>query len=313
MGTLPAMADDVSSPDTSLTWIFGSSRSGSTWLSRMLGELAGVTVVDDPHLGHHLGVWRPIPLAWATASEVPPLRTLPEIKAEREGYFFNERYRDAWQPALRTLIAERFAAQAAEDEPGPDGRRHVVVKEPGSQAAGLLLDLFPDSNLLFLVRDGRDVIDSWLDAYSEGSWAIEEGAYPVAERGRVPLVEWLATVWVTRMRIVRECFERHDRGRRLLLRYEEMRRDPARVLREIRDTTGLADPDALLEEVAERHAFERTARGERGRGKEIRQARPGGWRRGLDEEEARAASRIMDPTLAELGYETAAAREPVSA
>jgi hypothetical protein len=46
-----------------LAWIFGSSRSGSTWLLRMLAALDGVVAIDDPHLGHHLGVWRPISLA----------------------------------------------------------------------------------------------------------------------------------------------------------------------------------------------------------------------------------------------------------
>jgi len=51
-----------------LAWIFGSSRSGSTWLLRMLSQLERVVPIDDPHLGHHLGVWRPIPLAWATSA-----------------------------------------------------------------------------------------------------------------------------------------------------------------------------------------------------------------------------------------------------
>jgi hypothetical protein len=71
-----------------LTWIFGSSRSGSTWLLRMLSELEGVVPIDDPHLGHHLGVWRPIPLAWATVDgDLPELTTLLELKAQEPGYF----------------------------------------------------------------------------------------------------------------------------------------------------------------------------------------------------------------------------------
>lgn len=79
-----------------LAWIFGSSRSGSTWLLKMLSDLEGVVPVDDPHLGHHLGVWRPIPLAWAACEDPPELTTLLEVKAEEPGYFFAERYRNAW-------------------------------------------------------------------------------------------------------------------------------------------------------------------------------------------------------------------------
>src|SRR3954468_8690097 len=97
-----------------LVWIFGSSRSGSTWLLRMLSELDDAVTIDDPHLGHHLGIWRPIPLAWATADRDPELTLLNDIKSEKPGYFFNERYRDTWEPALRDLIVARFDAQVRE-------------------------------------------------------------------------------------------------------------------------------------------------------------------------------------------------------
>ncbi len=96
-----------------LVWIFGSSRSGSSWLLRMLSELTQAVAIDDPHLGHHLGVWRPIPLAWAAADSLPELTTLTEVKRHKESYFFSDRHRDAWAPALRELIVARFDAQAS--------------------------------------------------------------------------------------------------------------------------------------------------------------------------------------------------------
>jgi hypothetical protein len=91
-----------------LAWIFGSSRSGSTWLLRMLSELERVIPVDDPHLGHHLGVWRPIPLAWATAKDPPKLGTLADYKRQKRDYLFSDSYRDVWMPQLRGLIGARF-------------------------------------------------------------------------------------------------------------------------------------------------------------------------------------------------------------
>src|SRR5919106_1536443 len=167
-----------------LSWIFGSSRSGSTWLLRMLSDFEGVVPVDDPHLGHHLGVWRPIPLAWAAAEEPPELTTLPELKRSKPSYFFSDRYREHWEPALRELIMARFAAQAEELGPQRPGIEPLVlVKEPGSHVADLLLRLFPASGLVFLLRDGRDVVDSWVAAYRRGSWAVEEGAFPASPAG----------------------------------------------------------------------------------------------------------------------------------
>src|SRR5919112_496966 len=155
-----------------LAWIFGSSRSGSTWLLKMLSDLEAVVPVDDPHLGHHLGVWRPIPLAWAACEYPPPLSTLLEVKAE----------------------------------------------EPGSHVAPFLAELFPRSKVIFLLRDGRDVVDSWLDAYSEGSWAIPGGAFPVSEEGRIPLIRWLSEVWAFRSREVRKAYEARAAEDRILIR-----------------------------------------------------------------------------------------------
>lgn len=291
-----------------LAWILGSSRSGSTWLLRMLSELSDVLPIDDPHLGHHLGVWRPIPLAWATAEERPDLTTLTELKRDKPDYFFSDRYRDRWMPALRDLIATRFDAQAEELVRDRDvAEPMVVVKEPGSHVADLLIDLFPDSRLVWLLRDGRDVVDSWVDAYSRDSWALEGGAYPLAPEGRPHLVKWLASVWVYRTEVVQEAFERHARSRRVVVRYEHLRADPTRELHRVCAALDL-DPGAeRLRSIADSHAYERVAASDKGSGKVVRAANPGGWRASMSAEEQRAMLEIMGAKLAELRYLAGAA------
>ncbi|MGN6216681.1 MAG: sulfotransferase [Solirubrobacterales bacterium] len=288
-----------------LAWIFGSSRSGSTWLLKMLSELEGVVPVDDPHLGHHLGVWRPLPLASAACENLPELTTLLDLKADEPGYFFNERYRDAWWEPLRALIAARFEAGAADAGVSEPARAAAfVVKEPGSHAAPLLAELFPESKVIFLLRDGRDVVDSWLDAYSDGSWAIPGGAFPVSEEGRIPLIRWLSAVWAFRSRAVREAYESREPKDRILIRYEDLRGDTGRWLTEVCELIGL-DP-APVPEVVERHRFEKLDRGKRGRRRFIRQAQPGGWRDNLTAIEQAAMHEAMGDALAEFGYEAEA-------
>ena len=210
-----------------LVWILGSSRSGSTWLLRMLEHLLGAVPIDDPHLGHHLGVWRPIPLAWAASEEPPELATVSDLRHDKPDYFFSDKYADAWRPGLRDLILTRFAAQA-------DGSRsRVIVKEPGSQAAELLLSLFPRSHLIFLLRDGRDVVDSWLAGYRDGAWAQDEGAFPLASHGRKSFIRWQASVWCYRVTAVSRAYGRHRRDRRVLTRYEDLLSDPEAELARI--------------------------------------------------------------------------------
>lgn len=283
-----------------LAWIFGSSRSGSTWLLKMLSELEGVVPVDDPHLGHHLGVWRPIPLAWATCEEPPPLRTLLELKAEEPGYFFAERHRASWEQPLRDLVFARFEAQAAESRGGLAGAELFVVKEPGSHVAPFLADLFPRSKLIFLLRDGRDVIDSWLDAYREGSWAIDGGAFPVTPEGRIPLIRWLATVWAHRSRAVRDAFLSRPPEDRILIRYEDLRAEPRVHLEQLCAMLDLSRE--RVRAAVERHRFEEQPPAERGPGRAIRSAKSGGWRENLSHEEQQAMHEALGDALAEFGY-----------
>ncbi|HYG97420.1 MAG TPA: sulfotransferase [Solirubrobacterales bacterium] len=283
-----------------LAWIFGSSRSGSTWLLKMLSDLEGVVPVDDPHLGHHLGVWRPIPLAWAACEDPPPLSTLLDVKAEEPGYFFAERHRDTWQEPLRDLITARFEAQAAEVGVADPARAAAfVVKEPGSHVAPFLTELFPDSKVIFLLRDGRDVVDSWLDAYSEGSWAIPGGAFPVSEEGRIPLIKWLSAVWAYRSRAVKEAYDSRDPANRIQIRYEQLRSDTEAWMTRICEMIGI---DAgRVPEVVEGHRFEKLPR--TGRRLFTRQARPGGWRDNLSRAEQEAMHEALGDALVEFGYE----------
>jgi Sulfotransferase family len=285
-----------------LVWIFGSSRSGSTWLLRMLSELDGAVPIDDPHLGHHLGVWRPIPLAWAAADADPELTILNEIKREKPSYFFSDRYRDVWGPALRQLIVSRFDAQVR-DAAVPEGSDPlVVVKEPGSHIADLLMSLFEGSRMIFLLRDGRDVVDSWLAAHREGAWAVDEGAFAVAPEGREAVIRWQASVWDYRTGVVLGAYRNHDPSRRILVRYEDLLADPAGELERICRRFEIEVPAERLREVAAAHEYDSVPRDEKGAGKAIRSADPGGWRDHLSAAERQAMYEVMGERLAEVGY-----------
>lgn len=280
-----------------LAWIFGSSRSGSTWLLKMLADLDRVVAIDDPHLGHHLGVWRPIPLAWAACEDPPELSTLLEVKAEEPGYFFAARYREAWEDPLRALIEARFEAQA---KAGEGEEAAYVVKEPGSHVAPFLAEIFPRSKVIFLLRDGRDVVDSWLDAYSEGSWAIPGGAFPVSEEGRIPLIRWLSEVWAYRSREVRRAYEARQPQDRILIRYEELRDETEALVTRICGMIGIETN--RVAEVVEAHRFEKQPITARGRRRFIRRAQPGGWRDNMTPAEQAAMHEAMGEALTEFGY-----------
>ena len=291
--------------ESRLIWVLGSSRSGNTWLSRMLAGHDDVVAIDDPHIGHHLSVWRPISLAWGTATRLPQLQTLGEVKGRHDDYFFSDRYRDAWARPLRELILTRFGAQA-DDLAAERGVEQplVAVKDPGAAGvAELISELFPSSRMLFIQRDGRDVVDSWLDAYRKGAWGMTEGTYSLAPEGRLAFVRWQASVWLYRTEACERAFRRHAAGRRVKVRYEDLRADPVRELARVSLKLGISTTTERVREIVKENSFDEVPRSRRGPGQRIRSAAPGAWRQNLNAEERAAMNQIIGPKLRELGYE----------
>ena len=156
--------------------------------------------------------------------------------------------------------------------------------------------------LIFLLRDGRDVVDSWLDAYRDGSWATDEGAYPLDDTGRPALIRWQSSVWLHRTEVVQETYARTDPERRVLIRYEEMRADPASALGRICAMLGIEARGEQLAEIATANEYSRVPQSDKGAGREIRRAEPGGWATHMSREEILEMHQILAPKLSELGY-----------
>lgn len=291
--------------DSRLVWLFGSPRSGSTWLMRQLAGHPSVVPVNEPLIGQHLGPFfsdEPgIRANDLDSSNFTPARYL------RGGgqYFFAEEFRDVWSPLLGSMMRARFYAHAA-GRPGAASpwERYVVIKEPhGSQAADLILEALPNARLLFLLRDGRDVVDSELAAVARGSWLGD--VFPVvagiAEEERMTFVEQSAHKWLWRTEVVEQAYAAHQ-GPKLLVRYEDMLADAAGQMRRVFHWLALEIGDSELETLVESQAFERLPAEHRGDDKIFRAARPGLWRENLTGDELQILERVMGPKLRELGY-----------
>jgi hypothetical protein len=233
--------------------------------------------------------------------------TLRRIQRGKPSQFFSDEFRPAWQPGLARLMRERLYAEASRYPSSPPlSRSLVVIKEPnGSQSADVIMQALPRSRLLFLLRDGRDVVDSELAASRKGSWVVGEaaGAYRgVPDSARLDFVVGSAHKWLWRTEVVEAAHREHP-GPKYLVRYEDLRREPRTRLREVLDWLGLAMRDAELDSVIARHAFESLPAEETGPLKFRRAATPGLWRQNLTTVEKAALERILGPKLRELGYE----------
>jgi hypothetical protein len=299
-----------------VVWILGGPRTGSTWLLDLLtypltadperhsgvGLRPGATAtrpvampVNEPYLGVHL----------APVVTIHPVGvfTPAEIREDDPSYFFDDRWADVWQPQLRRLILERLDAQARDA-----GREHdldrplIVVKEPnGSNAGPILRRALPGSRILFLLRDGRDVLDSLLDAVSPGGWLAggSETEDVASPEGRLGYLRRNAALWVHRVVMVQRAVASRPELARTV-RYESLREDTAAELSGIAGWLGI---DLAVDDAAAATAFESYPAEAKGRGKALRLASPGHWRETMSAEEQAAVGEIMGATLAELGYE----------
>lgn len=286
-------------PEHRIVWILGSPRSGSTWLLEMLAEHDRIIPVDEPLIGLHLGPF----ISDRPGANVEDLDasnfTLGRLAAAVPTYFFNERYADVWAPALGRLIRARLGVHARR-------RALVVVKEPnGSQAVEMLLRALPRSRLLFLLRDGRDVVDSELAAFARGSWMSRRFS---AVRGidpheRLAFASQAAHHWALTTEMMRDAFDAHH-GAKLLVRYEVLLTETAGELRRIFDWLGLVESE--VDAIVQRHSFRET---DGGPGEFRRAAQPGFWRNSLTPQEQSLIQGIMGQTLRAMGYEPSEVQE----
>lgn len=274
--------------ESRLVWIFGSPRSGSTWLMNLIGIHPQAGSINEPLVGINVAPYMPeilsrSPLRYGDVLSRDPRD--PEV-------FFSDQYASAWRPLLRKLILARFAAES--------GSRVTVIKDPnGSQGADVIMATLPRSKLLFLLRDGRDVVDSEVASLQPRAW---RGRRFDVTATREELIEFAARNWLARTEIVESAFANHDEALRMMVRYEDLLDDPEGWLSRIYDWCGLeASADQIRATVAALSVDKvavRTAE------TFVRTATPGLWREHFDEAERKLLAGILDQKLRQLGYET---------
>jgi hypothetical protein len=269
-----------------IVWIFGSARTGSTWLGAMMADLKGHDWWHEPMVGYLFG----------------------HLYHERAGsrrdddHFILGGSRGLWLEPVRSFVLQsaslRFPALA-------DKKGYLIIKEPhGTQGAPLLMEALPESSMILLVRDPRDVVASRLNLAREGGRVRRAAARrgqaknTSAERRPDAFVESQAKRYLRHVRLAREAYDAHG-GRKVLVRYEDLRADTLGTMRRIYSALEIPVEPRELARVVEKHSWENVPEKEKGPGMFRRKATPGGWREDLTPEQARIVESITAPLLRE--------------
>src|SRR5688572_4408207 len=269
-----------------IVWIFCSNRSGSTWLSSMMGEIEGHEVWNEPLVGKLFG-----DLYFVGAAGHQKVKH----------YILGDFHKGSWLDSIQSFVLSEATARFPEVADGG----YLIIKEPnGSIGAPLLSEAMPASRVIFLLRDPRDVAASGLDAARKGSWQYENAA----DRGwkREALADNQPDVWVRRRAQnyvrhagkARDAYEAH-KGPKVLIRYEELRDDTLGTMERLYSTLGIEVGGAELARAVEKHAWENIPEKEKGQGKFYRKAKPGSWREDLTPGQVEIVEQISATLLKE--------------
>src|ERR671912_1915188 len=173
-----------------------------------------------------------------------------------------------------------------------------------SVGAGLIMEALPESGMVLLIRDPRDVVASWLDATRKGGWQTRrrgEGgrrAESLAETNPNAFVRRHAEAYLQHVGSARQAYDAHE-GRKVVVRYEDLRADTLGTMKRMYGELGVPVDGEQLARWVEKHSWENIPAEEKGQGKFYRKATPQGWREDLTPHQVRTVERITAPLLEE--------------
>jgi hypothetical protein len=249
----------------------------------MMGELEGHAVWREPYVGQLFGR---LYHNW-----------VGEKHFESKHFILGGPQKKSWLRSVRAFLLSEADARFPEVADGG----FLIVKEPnGSIGAPLLIEALPESRMIFLIRDPRDVAASHVDSSKKGSYMYERrrGGKHAArfEKQADDLVNDMAASYLRNVGSAKEAYDAHQ-GPKVLVRYEELRADTLGTMRRIYSTLGIEVDEKELARVVEKHSWESIPEDQKGEGKFYRKATPGGWREDLTPEQVKIIEKVTAPFL----------------
>jgi hypothetical protein len=289
----PRAGDSRGLQPENIVWIFGTGRSGSTWLGSMMENQDGCAMWNEPLVGNLFGNFY-----YFRAGD----------RKRGRHSILGEPYKETWLGPMRDLVLGGGAARFPEVSEGG----YLIIKEPnGSIGSPLLMEALPESRMIFLIRDPRDVVASSMDARSEGSWLSgrreDQGRTSKSQRNPNSYVRTRANSYVQQIEKTSQAYSAHG-GRKVMVRYEDLRADTLDTMKRVYAGLEIPVDEGELARSVEKHSWENIPEEEKGEGKRRRKARPGGWRDDLTPRQVEIVEEITAPLLEEFYPDVATTR-----
>ena len=318
--------DLVNSIEERMIWVFGSPRSGSTWLARDIicklpsqshpSDVARNRLVDEMGIGTVLGAYLFEPEHFYHIDQVvehcdpgPDLELATGRRAIRGTPLFQRiLFKNYDNPESMLSVGTRRAICDMIREVtfnhvllywGVLDYDRVVFKAPNEgHAADLLMEALPRARLIFLMRDGRDIVKSRFSPFA--SRLLAESEDPGLRR---VAVAYYAHQWNWHTDIVRSAYDAHDPARRLLVTYEELRRESDDVFAGLAQFVGAPIDLNLVKKLIADVRLENFPKTERRPDQPRQEGLIGAYRSHFTPDEIQLMTTIMAENLIRYGYD----------
>jgi len=275
--------------EKNLVWVFADRRSGTTWLKELLSY--NTKIMDEPLIGLHLGR--------TCFTPEHTVKRMIDKECNRTDYFFSKPYKEVWNYFLRKLILNRIHNQFN------NLTDKIIIKEPsGSISSDIIAQCLPNSRIIILLRDPRDIVDSKVDEVSAGGWELKKGVKPpLEEKMRLEFIIKNASLWVGIAEILLDTYEKHSKDLRYILHYEDLLANTVKELQKLYQFLGIGVDENNLNSIVEKYSFKNVPLEEKGRGEFRRFASPGKWKENFNDEEKKILNDIIKNMLPKVGYQ----------
>ncbi len=296
----------VDKPD--LHFVISAPRSGSTWLTTALNHHPDVFATEHRFFGRFCEIWKN-----NDGTTAPRITFDSYARAFAMHYFhgfmelsyesFVEEFQKAFAGFMVNFATQRTGKRIVIDKITPyPGTAELVVRE--------IKRLFPDSTVIQLVRDGRDVLTSgtfdWLLKDAEGTKRYEYFVNSSTDRRLDRFFDdEVIEKWALNWKETVTAFE--NALGHLQIRYEQMKADLPAELQKIFTAVGADADSSIARKCAEQTTFEKLTG--RPAGDEIPTAKArkgvvGDWKNYFTRIDGEQFSALAGHQLVQLHYET---------
>jgi len=267
--------------EKNIVWVTGSPRSGTTWLS---SELLGAkcNFIHEPLIGEHV--------VSVKRFENRPLGRRFDLESKRSGYFFAEKFSENWLYFLRKMMLNRFYAEY------PDLQKKLSIQEPnGVYGMDIIAKALPQSKIIILLREPKDIILSQIIGLSKGGYAANESKdwKPLEGQRRGRYIKNMAHQWNFILDILIRIYENTPKENCIVVEYEKLRFDTFNELKKIYQFIDVPISDEELKEIVEKWTFENLDSNKKGIGTPKQFAKPGLWKEKLTANEINSIEEII--------------------